>query len=141
MAENMDWETLKKKRLSLGLLFILLAAAWYGLEWSDTWHRATFITKVEASDQIQGVSEKVEENTKVLTQVQTEIRFNSAMNSLDSLETKLYYAQRDQTERGATSGSQGRIREISKELKDAEDYLGCLVDDKPNCHLLDRRRR
>ena len=141
MTTAMDWDILKKKHVSIGLLITLAMAGWWLLGQSNAWHQATFVTRAEAAQSSEKISGQLDQNQRILTDHIAEFRIKNALDRVDDLEMKLYYLDRDEEERGVTGSSAERRRDYTNELGNAEAYRDCLLNNRPNCEHLARRIR
>ena len=144
-APVIDWEFLRKKRITVATLVMFSAAAWYAIDASARWHVRTFVTIPTALAATQSVTMQIETNAELLRDQGdklddhiTEFRLQNAIEKVDLFEERLYFLERDTNERGQTPDSDIRKKDLENDLKHAIEYRDCLLNERPNCEILKR---
>lgn len=138
MNKAIDWDTIKQKKISIGTALIVLFAVLWELSPETSWHHATFLSRIEASEVNAKIITSLENLERKQTNHLKEYSVDRALEKVSRLEDQLFYVERDLAAQEQTFETNKRWNEINTDLRHAEEYKECLVRERINCHLLDR---
>jgi len=139
MNKPIDWETIKKQKISIGTLVIMAGFLLWAYGPAKGWLSDNFVSKVQAAQTATKITQQLDKIETTQTDHIKEYRIDRALEGVSRFENKLYYMGRDLNESGQDPEANPRWQELSTDLQRAEQYRDCLLLNRPNCEHLNRR--
>ncbi len=139
MNAAIDWETIKKQKISIGTLIIVGGFLLWAYGPAKGWLSNNFVSKAQAAETSLIITRQLDTIEKTQTDHITEYRIDRALEGVSRFENKLYYMERDLKETGQDPEANQRWQDLSTDLQRAEQYRDCLLLNRPNCEHLNRR--